>query len=532
MNLLKKIGNSIKKKITPNENEANESSVDISNDVTTYIRCLFHDFRGPLNNISMAVDVLLGSVDKQSQDFDILKTIKDSCAFMSESLDGFLNLQNKSNSLELIELKYEPFHIVGLIKKIQYILLFNIMNKKIEIKYNIKPLCEWVIGDHKHIQHVLVNLLSNAVKFAKNNSKIMIKLEAKPIVNKKQPVTIYIIDENDWIPADIKSRLFKKYVTSDEDNGTGLGLYICKKIIELHGGTIIHENYRGRTGSDHEMCTTGTTGNLFKIDLEFEMCASGSDKQIKSTKNEQYVKISDRVIDTAIVSELKNPSSNREMMLQPRDTDKYDMLKFTESSNHLLLNAQISSDESLPKKNVTFLQTGNKIKRDSDSSMIRPAEAVSNTLPRPAIIKVFIIDDSNLSRKLMKCMFEQNCNNMKLYEAEDGLDAILKLNSKIQHISLILLDNIMPNITGVLLSKILRGIGYKGLIFGITGNGLDEDINEFTEAGANFVFTKPFNKQKFDKMMYFIQKNGYDTVLNGKVVENESGQLEWQIATV
>ena len=280
------------------------------------------------------------------------------------------------------------------------------------------------------------------------------------------------------------------------------------------------------------MCTTGTTGNLFKIDLEFEMCASGSDKQIKSTKNEQYVKISDRVIDTAIVSELKNPSSNREMLLQPRDTDKYDMLKFTESSNHLLLNAQISSDESLPKKNVTFLQTGNKIKRDSDSSMIRPAEAVSNTLPRPAIIKVFIIDDSNLSRKLMKCMFEQNCNNMKLYEAEDGLDAILKLNSKIQHISLILLDNIMPNITGVLLSKILRGIGYKGLIFGITGNGLDEDINEFTEAGANFVFTKPFNKQKFDKMMYFIQKNGYDTVLNGKVVENESGQLEWQIATV
>ena len=121
---------------------------------------------------------------------------------------------------------------------------------------------------------------------------------------------------------------------------------------------------------------------------------------------------------------------------------------------------------------------------------------------------------------------------MKLYEAEDGLDAILKINSKIQYISLILMDNIMPNITGVLLSKILRGIGYNGLIFGITGNGLDEDREEFIKAGANFVFTKPFNKDKFDIMLCFIQKNGYDTVPNGKVVENVSGQLEWQIATV
>ena len=47
-----------------------ESTVDISNDLTTYIRCLFHDFRGPLNNISMAVDVLLGSTTNKSQDFE------------------------------------------------------------------------------------------------------------------------------------------------------------------------------------------------------------------------------------------------------------------------------------------------------------------------------------------------------------------------------------------------------------------------------------------------------------------------------
>ena len=60
-------------KITPKKIKDNESSVDISNDMTTYIRCLFHDFRGPLNNISLGVDVLLDSIDNHSDNFSVLK---------------------------------------------------------------------------------------------------------------------------------------------------------------------------------------------------------------------------------------------------------------------------------------------------------------------------------------------------------------------------------------------------------------------------------------------------------------------------
>jgi two-component system sensor histidine kinase KdpD len=154
--------------------------------------------------------------------------------------------------------------------------MFNIINKKIEIKYSIKPIHEWVIGDQKHIQHVLINLLSNAVKFSKKNTKIIIRLEAKPIVNKKQGITISVIDENNWIPPNIKKKLFQKYVTSDNVGGTGLGLYICRKIIELHGGTITHDIYRGIIGSDKEISSTGTAGNIFKIELDLEVCVSVS----------------------------------------------------------------------------------------------------------------------------------------------------------------------------------------------------------------------------------------------------------------
>jgi CheY-like chemotaxis protein len=216
------------------------------------------------------------------------------------------------------------------------------------------------------------------------------------------------------------------------------------------------------------------------------------------------------------------PKNNRARLSQKKN--KHDMLKYEDSSQNLISERRAIQSIKLPKDESGH--SNNLLDMDSligtKSSDVRQAEPVKN-------VKVFIIDDSELSRKLMKRLFEQKCDNMKLYEAEDGLDAILKLNGRINSVNLILLDNIMPNITGVLLSKILRGIGYKGMIFGITGNGLDADREEFLTAGANYVFTKPFNMEKFNQMMYFIQNNGYETVPNGKIVETEAGKLVWAI---
>jgi CheY-like chemotaxis protein len=484
------------KQITPIL-ESNDSIVDISDDLTTYIRCLFHDFRGPLNNISMAVDVLLGTINIKPQDFEILKTIKDSCIFMSDSLDGFLNLQNIHTTSDLIELKYTPFHIVGLIKKVQYILLFNIINKKINIKYCIRPLHEWVIGDQKHIQHVLVNLLSNAIKFSKENSNILIKLEAGPVIHKIQTITIYVIDENDWIPTNIKQILFTKYVTSDKCNGTGLGLYICKKIIELHGGTIIHENYHGKPDNGRETSELISNGNLFKIKLDLEVCSSGSEFGVSDSKDDKSVS----------VLKTNKKIFFKEIINNGLISKTYNMIKYRANSNQSIMRS---------------IDDNNSVEIISKKNDIRPAENAFKT-----DIEMFIIDDSELSRKLLKRIFLQNCNNMKIYEAEDGLDAIIKINRKINDISLILVDNIMPNITGVLFSKLIRGLGYKGLIIGITGNGIDKDRLEFEEAGADYVFTKPFNKEKFDKIMIFISKNGYESIQGGKIIE-KSNKLEWE----
>jgi DNA-binding response OmpR family regulator len=61
----------------------------------------------------------------------------------------------------------------------------------------------------------------------------------------------------------------------------------------------------------------------------------------------------------------------------------------------------------------------------------------------------------------------------------------------------------MPNLTGEFLTKILRCIGYQGLIIGITGNGLEEDVKQFLDNGADYIFIKPFTKRKLDKLLDF-----------------------------
>ena len=492
-----------KNKITPKKIKDYESSVDISNDMTTYIRCLFHDFRGPLNNISLGVDVLLDSIDKHSDNISVLKSIKESCSFLSESLDGFLSMGKMDyTENKLVEIKFEPFNIIGLVKKIQYILLFNAMKKKINIKYNIKPLEEWVIGDYKNIQHVVLNLLTNAIKFSPEGGNIVLQLERiKNNDNKKQHIVISIIDENGFISKSIKEHIFEKYNTSDNVSGTGLGLYICKKIIEMHGGKISHFNnddlkwFVGDSGSSKYL----KRGNIFQIELFLDICPASKKEldDILSIRSE-YVNV-DRC--------------------EKKETDgRFDMGEYVEISDNVMKDESVhlnNNSETLMKRS----------KADSVNSLFSGSKSKE-------LVNIMVIDDSEISRKMLVRLLEINCKKVRIIDAIDGLDALIKIvNFKEKEkykISMLLLDNVMPNLTGELLSKILRGIGYDGLIIGITGNGLEDDKDKYLESGADYVFVKPFNKQKLVMLLELIKTNGYDSKKPLKVIE-EGGRLFWSV---
>ena len=87
----------------------------------------------------------------------------------------------------------------------------------------------------------MYNLLDNAIKFTKSNQMIVIIVDKKKYEEKEQAI-VSVKDTGEGISDKILSKLFTKFVTSDSTTGTGLGLYICKNIIEAHGGRIWAEN--------------------------------------------------------------------------------------------------------------------------------------------------------------------------------------------------------------------------------------------------------------------------------------------------
>jgi len=100
-----------------------------------------------------------------------------------------------------------------------------------------------VKGDKNRITQVLSNLVNNAIKFTTKGS-IAVTMEKK----NNSEVVIAVIDTGLGIDLEIMPYLFKKFV-SNSFNGTGLGLYISKSIIEAHGGKIWAENNRDGNGA-------------------------------------------------------------------------------------------------------------------------------------------------------------------------------------------------------------------------------------------------------------------------------------------
>ena len=103
-----------------------------------------------------------------------------------------------------------------------------------------------VIADKQRITQVISNLLDNAVEFTKQGI-ITIRTEEKKDNNNKE-VIVSIKDTGTGITRKVLPRLFTKFATTSR-KGTGLGLYICKNIVEAHGGRIWGENNRDGKGA-------------------------------------------------------------------------------------------------------------------------------------------------------------------------------------------------------------------------------------------------------------------------------------------
>jgi signal transduction histidine kinase len=113
--------------------------------------------------------------------------------------------------------------------------------KKNLISYNLSPSLPYIDVDEFRVRQVIVNLLTNAIKFSPENS--IISVTADVLGN---DLIIQVIDHGIGIPKEELDNLFDQSNVSKSQTGNGLGLHICRQIVESHGGKIWAESTEGK----------------------------------------------------------------------------------------------------------------------------------------------------------------------------------------------------------------------------------------------------------------------------------------------
>ena len=162
---------------------------------------------------------------------------------LTNNLLDVTRIENSNNSLELNK---EQFAIDSVIRDCMIDISQHIGKKNIRFSYVPADNNQQVIikADKTRIAQVLMNLLENSINYSQEGI-ISVTSTIGPDANS---ITVSVKDTGSGINPDIIPRLFSKFVTASE-KGTGLGLYISKKIIEAHGGKIWAENNKDGQGA-------------------------------------------------------------------------------------------------------------------------------------------------------------------------------------------------------------------------------------------------------------------------------------------
>ena len=120
----------------------------------------------------------------------------------------------------------------------------------------------------------------------------------------------------------------------------------------------------------------------------------------------------------------------------------------------------------------------------------------ADDLPPSILIhaRVLVVDDASLNRKMLCRLLKDRCG--VVHEAENGqvaVDMVIEAMTEDRGYHIVLMDYQMPVMDGPTACRRIRSLGYLGIILGVTGNAMPEDIQHFIAHGANKVFPKPFD---------------------------------------
>jgi signal transduction histidine kinase len=210
-----------------------------------FLANMSHELRTPLNAVIGFSEVLLERMfgDLNAKQDEYLKDIYASGQHLLSLINDILDLSKIEAGR--MELAPAPFHLPTALENAVTLVKERAVRHGITLKVELDPRLGELVGDERKVKQVLLNLLSNAVKFTPEGGRISLKAGRTD-----GTVEIAVTDTGIGIAPEDQAAIFEEFrqVGSDERRreGTGLGLTLTKKFVELHGGRIWVESELGR----------------------------------------------------------------------------------------------------------------------------------------------------------------------------------------------------------------------------------------------------------------------------------------------
>ncbi len=225
-------------------------------EIQRFYQTVSHELKTPLTSVKefvcIILDGLAGPINDEQKEY--LSLVKESCEQMANGVNDLLDVTRLETGKYRIEL--EPNNIEKVIHHIVNSMKVIAKQKLITLDMQLDENLPDVYMDPKRIEQVLTNLINNAIKFTDKYGKIFVKGRLES--DKSDYIKISVTDTGCGIAADDLKKIFERLyqvkpehnpnATSTSAGGLGLGLNICKELVNLHEGKLTVESKVG-TGS-------------------------------------------------------------------------------------------------------------------------------------------------------------------------------------------------------------------------------------------------------------------------------------------
>jgi len=212
-----------------------------------FVSHVSHDLKGPLASTRETVNLLMAEIPGPLNEKQ--RRLLELCLKSSQRLSAMIgNLLDVSRmEAGMLDYKFELLDLLPLVRNIVAEFEGLAREKKMEIAVEANVPEIWVNGDPARIAQVIGNLVENAIKFSPAAARTLLRIEGRGNI-----ALLSVWDRGPGVPEEFRERIFDRFLQvnpekkSKRGEGVGLGLSICKTIVEAHGGAIwVEDNPEG-----------------------------------------------------------------------------------------------------------------------------------------------------------------------------------------------------------------------------------------------------------------------------------------------